>query len=187
LKIFFIIITGFIVNTTYYIREIKFDGLVRVERDVVSSQILFEPGQTIKPEEISETIKRLYNLGFFDSIEVDYTDGVVTFKFVERPILIKLTFSGNKNIKEDKLKEKIDIKTNQPLDKIKIENNRKKIQDYYIEEGFYLADVETEIKIEDGLAKVIFHINEGEKIKVKKIYISGNVHLSSSDIKSILT
>lgn len=137
---------------------------------------------------ISEDVKRLYKMKLYDDIQVDLdvVDGknVLTYYFIEKPSIAAVFIEGNDEISTDDLKEKLDLPEASPLDLDKINANINKLKSHYKDEGYFLAEVTSEIRDrEDGDKDVIFHIHEYDKVKVKRITILGNEALSDEDIK----
>lgn len=138
---------------------------------------------------VSEDVKRLYRMKLYDDIQVDFDriDGknVLTYYFKEKPSIATISFAGNDEIDTDDLQKKIDLREASPLDIDKINDNAEKIKRYYDDEGFFLAEVNPEIRDrEDGDKDVVFKIREYDKVKVKRITILGNQALSDDDIKA---
>lgn len=145
-------------------------------------------GTKLSLDVVSEDIKRLFRMKLYDDIQVDLDTvngkNVLTYIFVEKPSIASYIFEGNENIKTDDLKEKIDLKIASPLDIDKINDNVQKLKEHYDSEGYFLAEVNSEIRErEDGDIDVVFHIREYDKVKVKRITILGNQALSDEDIK----
>lgn len=146
-------------------------------------------GTPLSLDVVSEDVKRLYRMKLYDDIQVDFdtVDGknVLTYYFKEKPSIATISFEGHDEIALDDLQKKIDIREASPLDIDKINDNAEKIKQYYDEEGFFLAEVNPEIRArDDGDKDVVFHIREYDKVKVKRITILGNKALTDDDIKA---
>jgi outer membrane protein insertion porin family len=64
-----------------------------------------------------------------------------------------------------------------------------KIRDHYASEGYFLARVTYEVLRVDGDSNevdVVFHIDEGPEVKVRRITIVGNDSISTSDLHGIM-
>ena len=78
------------------------------------------PGESIKPGDFSRAVKKLWQLGLFEDIQVrldeEALDGVdITIVVVENHVLGQVKFEGNKKIKDDKLDEELAIKSGQRI------------------------------------------------------------------------
>ncbi len=65
----------------------------------------------------------------------------------------------------------------------KIEAAKTAIINYFKQQGLYGTIVEADVKPVNTSAAVIFHVNKGEKIKIKKVVFVGNEHISSSTLE----
>ena len=145
-------------------------------------------GTKLSLDVVSEDVKRLFRMKLYDDIQVDLDvvngRNVLTYYFVEKPSIASYEFEGNDAIGTDDLKEKVDLRIASPLDLDKIKDNVRKIKAHYDNEGYFLAEVTSEIRDrEDGDKDVIFHIREYDKVKVRRITILGNEAISDADIK----
>ena len=100
-------------------QEIKLSN-VKIEGNIIASSntILFtsglREGLTINATEFQRAIKRLWNLGLFEDIQIRYdeedSDGLsITIIVKENPILGEIYFDGNKKIKDKKFQDEIDL------------------------------------------------------------------------------
>ena len=177
---------------------------VSVEGNAVTSEntILFtaglREGQTISQAEFPRAIKRLWQLGLFQDIQLRYdneTDEGLSLTIVvkENFILGDLSYDGNKKIKDRKFEDEVSLSKGQRLRPNTLHETAKKIKELYEEKGYLNAEINPvlEIPVEestlfDGRAKdivrnVVFNIQENDKIKIGKIIFEGNE--SYSDLR----
>lgn len=171
--------------------KINIIGSRRVDADAVTAKIKTKAGDKFDSEQIREDIKAVYDTGFFDDIVVDLADTALgkelTFIVRERPIIKQITITGNKELTEEKLKESITIKTNTTLNRIILKENAEKIKALYANEGYYVAKIEPVVHVEkDVEATVNFQIDEGEKVRIKRITIIGNKKMAEKQIKKVM-
>ena len=177
---------------------------VNVEGNAVTSEntILFtaglREGQTISQAEFPRAIKRLWQLGLFQDIQLRYDNETdeglsLTILVKENFILGDLSYDGNKKIKDRKFEDEINLSKGQRLRPNTLHETAKTIKELYEEKGYLNAEINPvlEIPIEestlfDGRAKdivrnVVFNIQENDKIKIGKIIFEGNE--SYSDLR----
>jgi len=177
---------------------------VNVEGNSVTSEntILFtaglREGQTISQAEFPRAIKRLWQLGLFQDIQLRYDNETdeglsLTILVKENFILGDLSYDGNKKIKDRKFEDEISLSKGQRLRPNTLHETAKKIKELYEEKGYLNAEINPvlEIPVEestlfDGRAKdlvrnVVFNIQENDKIKIGKIIFEGNE--SYSDLR----
>ncbi|MDO8426487.1 MAG: outer membrane protein assembly factor BamA [Deltaproteobacteria bacterium] len=165
-------------------------GNRRVDTEAITRKLISKPGEPYSPDDVKEDIRTLFGTGFFDDISADLTDTasgkVLVFTVKEMPFVKKVDFKGNKEIKDEKIKEALTIKENTVLDRVILGENAEKIKAMYAEEGYYLASV-TPVIESDGLeAKVVFNIDEGPAVKVKRITFIGNGFFEAEKLKGLM-
>ena len=74
------------------VRAIEVDGLSRIDRQAVRTRIYTQIGRSLDRSRLSEDVKRLYAMGFFEDIQVAekaHPDGglILLFRLWERPTL----------------------------------------------------------------------------------------------------
>ena len=82
-----------------------------------------------------------------------------------------------------KLMEIIHLKRGDFYSPEKVEAAKEAIIKYYQKQGLYGTVVEAEVKPLNKSVAIIFHVNKGDKIKIKKVIFIGNKHISSSTLE----
>ncbi|RUM92885.1 MAG: outer membrane protein assembly factor BamA [Thermodesulfatator sp.] len=177
--------------TPYMVAKVQVEGNKRVGTDAIIQNISTTKGQKYDPQKIARDIQALYDMGYFDDIEVDVEDSpegkIVTFMLREKPAIRKILFQGNHEIKDDKLKEVMDLKPYSVIKEKALQENAEKIKALYAEEGYAGTTVTVSIKPVSGqAADVVFDINEGEKVHIKEIDFQGIKAFSADDLRSIM-
>ena len=74
------------------------------------------------------------------------------------------------------------------LNEAALEADRQKILDYYAGKGFSEADVRYTVEQNErlGTARVIFDINEGDKVRIRSVEFEGNTALSDREIRRVI-
>jgi outer membrane protein insertion porin family len=185
------------------------DGLTihREKGDAVVASVKVIGNQTISSHQIQQKlqtrqkrfydyetvlgdVRRLNDLGSFDHVTFDIDekkDGVhVTFSVHERPAVSKVVFHGNRGLNERELTGRAGIEAKDPLNEFSIESSRRRLMDYYREEGFNQVSITTQIGVEDDDRLVLFRINEGPKERVAEISIEGNSVVSEARLLKII-
>jgi outer membrane protein insertion porin family len=174
------------------IRELSVEGNRRVQEAVILGRVQSKLGGPFNPALLSEDLRSIFALGFFDDVRMrvdDFEGGVrVVFVVTERPFVRDIDFSGNKRIATTTLQEKIDLKLGSVYNPVDVQRAREKLTQYYEEEGYFEAHLTPEVeKFADGDVRITFAVNEGRRITIDRIVIVGNQGLSAREIKSVMT
>ena len=175
------------------VNAIEVEGLQRIDRAGVRSKIYTPIGRPLDQSRLSEDIKRIYAMGFFDDIQVaerPHADGGVSlvFRLVERPTIVGLELDVDGDaVDKDEIQKVIDLKKFAILDEAKIRFNLAKIEELYVEEGHFLATTSYRLdKQPNNGVLVTLVVREGQKVEVRHVDIIGNDHVPAEDIKGIL-
>lgn len=184
------------VSSTYaeefpIINAIEIQGLKRIEESAIKSKIVQKPGETISQEKTNEDIKAIFKMGYFDDVraEVEPFEGGVKLIYIvkEKPTIIKIDLQGNDEIEDSKLREKLTITTGAIADAVLIQDNANNLKMLYEEEGYWLSHIVPVIRrIGDDEVSLTYQIEEGQKIRIKKIIFEGNRAMSSGKIKKVM-
>lgn len=91
------------------VRQIKVDGLQRVERETVLSYVNVNPGDDVSPEKLNGAFKKLYTTGLFSDVSFDVKGDVLTIKVDENPIINKRFFDGNDKVDDKMLESEVQL------------------------------------------------------------------------------
>jgi len=173
------------------IREIVLEGNRRVQDAVILGRVQTRVGAPFNPAQLSEDIRSVFALGFFDDVQMrleDFEGGVrVTFVLVERPFIRDVDFAGNRRLSTDELRDKIDLKLGSVYNPVEVQKARERLIEHYESEGYFEVQITPEVeKFEDGDVRVVFSVNEGRRITIDRIVIEGNRGLTDRQIKKAL-
>ncbi len=172
------------------IDRIVVTGNRRVDAAAITGKISSRAGKPYSPDNVREDIKTIYSTGYFDDVSASLSDTasgkVLTFHVVEMPFIKKIEYKGNSELKDEKLKDAVSLKTNTVLDRSILGQSAERIKQLYNDEGYYLAKVEPVVE-SDGLeATVVFKIDEGPEVKVKRITFIGVKAFSGDELKGLM-
>ncbi len=173
------------------VKEITVEGNRRVQEAVILGRVKTTLGGPFNTSQISEDVRAIFALGFFDDVQLkveDFEGGVkVTFVVTERPFIRDVDFIGNKKLSANELQEKIDLKLGSVYNPVDVQRARERMKDFYEDEGYFEVQITPDIeKFADGDVKLIFTINEGRQMKIEQIVIRGNRGLTDKQIKEVM-
>ena len=173
------------------ISKIEITGNKIVSKATVISRIKTRAGQTYNANIINEDIKNLNSSGYFDNISVSKESTpkgiVVVFKLKEKPVVSSISIKGAHHVNKLRVKKLVDLKQGSFLDEYKLKEIDNIIEAFYHKRGFSQAQVNYKINVDKkNQAKVIFNIDEGNIVRVKRIIIKGNRSFKQNRIKKLM-
>jgi len=185
------------------VKEVKIANILVEGNKTVDKSMIFNTIQVQRSEEylppvlrqkVQASVAALSKLGLFSDVrvDIDFPDSVegavLTFVVAELPTLARADYKGNKKIKNDAIKEAMDLLDGQVYSRSAVERNRQKILDLYHNKGYLLAkvDIEEGTEPETGRKTVTFLIDEGKKVQVRYITFDGNVHVKDKELRKKL-
>lgn len=170
--------------------DIAVQGNHRIDTEIILNAIYTTKGKVYSREAVSEDVKRIYKLGFFEDVGADKSSapgGVkLTYEVKERPPIEEVVIEGNKKIKKSKIKEIITVKPNQPPSNKQIAESKAKIKQLYASEGYDRAVVETQTRVKGGKRQLVFKINEKEGSIVRGVRFEGNTVFSDRKLRGMI-
>lgn len=175
------------------VKEVKIINNKIVSTPTIRSKLRTTEGALFSQEILNEDLKRLYEMGFFEDIAIDVNKAesggyIVSFVVLEKPLIESVFFKGNKAMPEAKLKADISAKADDMLDLSKLNRDLITIRKLYEGQGYQLANVDYKIEKDEELnrAVVTFNINERQRIKVKKITLTGNYSVKTGELSKLM-
>jgi outer membrane protein insertion porin family len=171
--------------------KIEVAGNRRVSDADVRAYLRTRVNRPFSPDTLTQDVRELWNSGFFADIEVDLkrTDAGVRLRFLlrERPNVAQVEFQGNDEIDTEDLSEAIELKDNTILSPPAVRRSIQKIRDMYAENGFFLAEVTSEVVPQkNNEVRAIFHIDEHSEVTVRRITFIGNEHISGEELREVM-
>src|SRR3974377_2368551 len=97
------------------IREIKVTGTKRLEPETVKAHLTFAPGQRYDAYKADDSVKALFATGLFSDVRIKLEGSAVVVSVAENPLVNRVAFEGNKEIKSETLSEEVQTKPRGPL------------------------------------------------------------------------
>jgi outer membrane protein insertion porin family len=171
------------------IAEVRLKGNDRIEEDAIRRVMTIKPGDILNPKNVSDEIKAIYKMGYFDDIRVEASSEpqgkIVTFTVLEKPTVRSILLEGNTWVYEDdEIKEEITLRKGSILNINIIQNDMRRIEELYKEKNYYNVKVSFKVYPKDNnQADIEYVIEEGDKFQIKEIAFVGNSAFSDSKLK----
>ena len=171
------------------VKDIRVEGLQRVEAGTVFASIPVRVGDTYTDEKAAASIRALFALGLFKDVRIESNNGVVVVIVEERPNVADVDFSGNREFDKDVLKRAlrdIGLADGRPFDKALVDRAEQELKRQYISKSMYAVEIVTTVTpIERNRVNVSFAVTEGEVAKISEISFVGNKSFSSSTLRGL--
>ncbi len=168
------------------LKKVEFEGLIHISPIVAQEMIGVKIGEPIDIKKIDDSIYRFYEQGYFKDIYVTEDGGVLTYHFVEKPIIANIDLNGYGNNKEsEELNRELGLKKGDVYDVGKVEETKRRIVSLLESRGYYDTVVEaTTEEINQNSINLIFDINQGENITIREIKYCGAEEFDGGDFES---
>ena len=169
------------------VSSIVVEGNRRVDPETVRSYFKVAPGEQIDAAKIDSALKALYASGLFEDVRISQSGGRLIVTVVEAPVIDRLAFEGNRQIKDEQLTQEIQSKTRGTLSRATVQADVQRIIEIYHRNGrFDVQVVPKIIQRPNTRVDLIFEIHEGEKTGIKAVNFVGNKAYSSYRLKDII-
>jgi len=150
-------------------------------------------GKRVTFEDISGAIQKLWKLKIFSDVQI-YADRVtdagifLIIEVDEYPRLAKYALKGNKKIREDKIKEEINLLPGKVLSPHVISETVRKIRALYEKDGFFLVEIEPETTPgeKENTLNLTIRIKENKHVRVGDIHFTGNQNFTTNRLRRVL-
>ena len=182
------------VPDTGTITKIEIQGNRRVESDAIRAALPLRPGDAFDRRKLREALLGVWKTGYFNDVKIDVspvkvpgTGYQLTVLVSEKPAIRDIKLEGNEELSRDDLKDTFEVKQFQILDAEGVRKTAKKMQEKYVEKGYFLAEVTWRLdRLPNNEVDVVFVINEHAKVTVKEIRFVGNRAIGSDELKAAM-
>jgi outer membrane protein assembly complex protein YaeT len=179
------------------IEAVRIEGLRSVDTSYVRNGLKFAVGDTLSDAALSdrsrESLRSLLGTQLFADASIDFqagANGVTALVTVEEnPVSGPIKFSGNDEFNEKELKEATRLSEGAVLSPAGIERDRNAMKALYLEKGYRLSTIEPKRGTPDaktGRIPLTWDIEEGAKVRVRDIKLTGNKDIERDDILDVM-
>lgn len=172
--------------TPFTVRDIRVEGLQRVEAGTVFATLPFRVGETYSDDKGALSIRNLFALGLFKDVRIEVAGDVLVLIVEERPTVNGVDFTGGKEFDKEtlgKMLREIGLLEGRPFDKAVADKAEQEIKRQYLSRSYYATKVTTTATpIDRNRVNLTFAIEEGDLAKIKDINIVGNKAFSESTL-----
>lgn len=163
---------------SFVISDIQVEGLHRISLGTVLNYVPVKVGDTMDSARAAETLRDLYETGFFQNVALERSGNALIIDVVERATIGKITVSGNSDITGEQLNAvlaQLDLVKGHVYQRSSLEQFRNQLKQEYNNRGKYNAEITTNVtKLSENRVGIDIKISEGRSSRIKEINIIGN-------------
>lgn len=182
---------------------LKIEGNKTVRKTFILSHISSKIGRQFSRNILNDDIKQLYKTGYFEDVRVDFSakeEGIeIIIAVEEKPLFSDVIIEGNRIFSKKYIKQILGFSEKEPrikgisaqgepINRAKLKEKIGELKTLYKQKGYYLSKIQEEIDIDEEInqATVYILIDEGNKIRIRRISIEGNKEFSDKKILKLL-
>ncbi|WCE68040.1 outer membrane protein assembly factor BamA [Sulfitobacter faviae] len=171
----------------YQFNTVVIDGNERIGDSAILRRAGIGRGQAVTGGQLNDAYQNLQNSGLFQSVSLEPQGGTLVITVVELPTLNRVSFEGNRRIKDEMLAELIGSTERRVFNPSQAEQDAAAIAEAYSNEGRLSARVQPRI-IRRGQNRVdlVFEIFEGDNVEIERLSFVGNRVYSDRRLRRVL-
>ncbi len=159
-------------------------GNQRIEADTIRVFAGIEPGTPVTPEGLNLAVRRLFDTGLFETVDVMPEAGRLVITVVENPSINLIAFEGNRSLDDEALGEVIELRSRRAFSVASAEADAQRIIDAYRAAGRFGAEVTPVIiRLPDNRVNLVFQVVEGRPTRVQRVNFVGNEVFSDGRLR----
>ncbi len=190
---FFLITAVFLVFASqanaqqYKFTSITVQGNQRIESTAILNYAGIVAGQNVSAGQLNSAYQRILDSGLFESAELTPKGNRLSIKVVEFPTINRISFEGNKRLKDEALGALVESAPRRVLNPTVAERDAARIAEAYSQSGRLAARVTPRIiRRSDNRADLIFEVFEGGVTEVQRVSFVGNKNYSDNRLRRVV-
>jgi outer membrane protein insertion porin family len=179
------------------IREVLVEGTNRLSPDDVLRTMELRAGGTFSAEAYRRDLQAISNTGKVNPLDLRIrweptAEGaaILTVSIKENPVISTITIVGNDRFKQKELLAQLDYKVGDVVPTAVRAATIRNLEGFYRNGGFKASSINvtsTPVKDNADAVDLLITIDEGTRIKIKKLILNGNSHFSDFYVSTQLT
>ena len=170
------------------VNKIEINGNKRVSDETVILYGKIKIKEDLSEAKVNEIIKNLNSTNFFEDINVEFKNNILTLNLREYPIINQIIIRGEprKNLMKE-IKKNLRLKEKNSFIKSYLASDIEIIKKLYSSSGYSFAKVETKVnKIDNDNFDLLINIDRGEKTKISSIKFIGDKKIKDKKLRDII-
>ncbi len=178
LLLFVVLAPGVQAFEPFTVRDIRVDGVQRIEAGTVFSYLPVRVGERMTDAKASEAIRALFATGFFRDVRLEVQNDVLIVFVSERPAIANLEVEGSKEFDAETLKRTLGdagLAESRIFDRSVLERAEQELKRQYLARGKYGVKVTSTVTpLERNRVSLNILIDEGAVARIASIRFVGN-------------
>src|SRR5467141_3993444 len=163
------------------------EGNRRTDAQAIREHFHASSDALLTPAAIDSALKELYETGLFEDVKIVRSGTHLIVTVVEAPLIERLRFEGNKQVKDKDLAKEIGLKPRAAMTKAAVHEDVARIIEIYRRNGRYEVQVTPNTIVRgEGRVDLVFDIREGAKTGVRRIAFVGNREFAEARLKGVI-
>lgn len=171
----------------FVVQDIRVDGVQAGSESQIVASLPIKIGQKINDANISNIVRNLFLTGQYDDVRASQQGNTLVISVMPKAIISDVVFEGNKSVPNDALKQNLDtngFRKGDVLNREKLEEFRKGLEEHYHSVGRYNAKVETIVNpLPNNRAEVKIQVTENDVALLKDVTFVGNQAFDSDRLE----
>jgi outer membrane protein insertion porin family len=170
------------------VASISVVGAERIEEMTVLTYMDVERGSVMSEDGMDQALKNLFATGLFADVSMRMTGSTLVVKVVENPIISRIAFEGNDDLKEEDLLSEIQLKPRHVFSRTRVQADVKRLYQLYRRNGRFTANIDPKVvRLDQNRVDLVFEIDEGPVTKVSSIRFIGNKKYEDDQLRSVIS
>ena len=171
----------------YQFNTVQINGNERIGDSAILRQAGITRGQPVSGGQLNDAYQKLQSSGLFETVAIEPRGGTLVINVVELPTLNRVTFEGNRRIKNEQLALLVGSTERRVFNPAQAEADAAAIAEAYTSEGRIAARVQPRIiKLNQNRVNLVFEIFEGDNVEVERLSFVGNRKFSDRRLRRVL-
>ena len=169
------------------INQIRREGAQRVDTDTIRTYLSMKSGDELDQQTLDRAVKDLFSTGLFADVKAYKQGNDLRVEVEENPIINKIAFEGNDEIKDKQLRSEVKLRSRQVFTRTKVQEDVGRLYQVYRRQGHFSANIEPKvIELEQNRVNLVFEIDEGPVTTVESIRFVGNERYDDAQLRDVI-
>lgn len=172
---------------SYRFNTVKVEGNQRIQTSTIVAYTGIERGKSVSAGQLNDAYQSILDSGVFESVDLVPQGNTLVIKVTEYPTINKISFEGNRRIKDDVLSGIVESSPRRVFAPDVAERDAAAIAEAYGAQGRLASRVTPRIiRRSDNRVDLVFEISEGDTTEVERVSFLGNQVYSDRRLRRVL-